>query len=94
MHATHAGTSDVAIFGRILETDQAMLSPEAARSILDLGFSETDKARMGLLSAKAREGTLGADEQAELNNYERVGHILSLMKLKARRSLDRTTEDR
>jgi hypothetical protein len=39
------------------------------------------------LSAKAREGTLSAAEQMEINNYERVGHVLSLMKSKARRSL-------
>ena len=33
------------------------------------------------------EGTLLADEQVEIDNYERVGHMLSLMKSKARRSL-------
>jgi hypothetical protein len=42
---------------------------------------------MRQLSAKAQEGTLTPSEQAEINNYERVGHILSLMKSKARRSL-------
>ena len=43
--------------------------------------------RMRLLLAKAKAGTLGADEEIEMNNYERVGHMLSLMKFKARRSL-------
>ena len=37
--------------------------------------------------AKAKAGTLTADEQVEIDNYERVGHMLSLMKSKARRSL-------
>ena len=87
MHATHTGTSEVAIFSRVLQPEQATLSVAAAKAILDLGFSEADKERMRQLSAKARDGTLDADEQAEINNYERVGHILSLMKLKARRSL-------
>ena len=39
------------------------------------------------LSAKAQEGTLTRSEQAELDNFERVGHIVNLMQSKARRSL-------
>jgi hypothetical protein len=87
MHATHAGTSEGAIFSRVLQPDQATLSVAAAKAILEFGFCPADKERMRQLSAKAREGTLDADEQGEINNYERVGHILSLMKLKARRSI-------
>ena len=42
---------------------------------------------MRQLSAKAQQGTLTPEEQDEINNYERAGHVLSLMKSKARRSL-------
>ena len=42
---------------------------------------------MRQLSAKAREGTLTPDEQAALNNDERVGHLLNILHSKARRSL-------
>lgn len=87
MHMTHTGTSEVAIFSRILEPNQATLSAAAARALLALGFSQTDKDRMRQLSAKAQQGTLTPGEQTEIDNYERVGHILSLMKSKARRSL-------
>jgi hypothetical protein len=87
MSIAQAGTSEVAIFSRVLEADRANLSPAAARAILALGFSPADQDRMRQLSARAREGTLTPDEQTEINNYERVGHILSLMKSKARRSL-------
>jgi hypothetical protein len=87
MHVSHAGTSEVAIFGRVLESDQATLDVAAARAIINLDFKQTDKDRMRILLAKAKEGTLTADEQVEINNYERVGHMLSLMKSKARRSL-------
>ncbi|SPE17872.1 hypothetical protein SBA5_1140004 [Candidatus Sulfotelmatomonas gaucii] len=69
------------------QSDQATLSVATARAILDLEFREDDKDRMRELSAKAQAGSLSADEQAAINNYERVGHILSLMKSKARRSL-------
>ncbi len=87
MHIAHAGTSEVAIFGRVLEPDQATLDPAAARAILNLDFKQTDKDRMRALLAKAKKGSLTADEQVEIDNYERVGHMLSLMKSKARRSL-------
>jgi len=86
MHTTHTGTSEVAIFSRVLEHDQATL-PAAARAILALGFCQADKDRMRELSAKAREGTLTPAEQSEINNYERVGHLLNILQSKARRSL-------
>jgi|SRR5271157_4866714 len=88
MHVAHAGTSEVAIFGRVLEPDQATLDVAAARAILNLDFKQTDKDRMRELLAKAKEGTLTANEEVEIDNYERVGHMLSLMKSKARRSLE------
>lgn len=87
MQTTYTGTSEVAIFSRILEPNQATLSVSAARSILALGFSPADQDRMRQLAAKAQQGSLTSAEQTEINNYERVGHILSLMKSKARRSL-------
>ena len=41
----------------------------------------------GELLATAKNGTLLAEERVEIDNDERVGHMLSLMKSKARRSL-------
>jgi hypothetical protein len=87
MHITHSGTSEVAIFGRVLEPEQATLDAAAARAILELDFRQADKDRMRQLLAGARAGTLSADEAIEIDNFERVGHMLSLMKSKARRSL-------
>jgi hypothetical protein len=87
MHVAHAGTSEAAIFGRVLEPEKATLDAAAARAIINLEFNEADRARMRVLLAKAKKGTLTAKERIELDNYERVGHMLSLMKSKARRSL-------
>ena len=42
---------------------------------------------MRQLSAKARAGTLTAEEDAEAGKYELVGHLLNIMQSKARRSL-------
>ena len=39
------------------------------------------------LSAKARAGTLTADEDEELDNYIRVGDVLAILQSKARRTV-------
>ncbi len=87
MHTASTATSEAAILDRIVHPEQPTFSPDAARGILALDFDQTDKERMHVLSAKAREGTLTADEQAAVNNYERVGHFLNILQSKARRSL-------
>ena len=87
MHTAPIGTSEVAIFGRVLEADDETLPITAAQAILGLGFAGADKDRMRELLVKAKQGALTVEEQAEINNYEKVGHLLSLMKSKARRSL-------
>jgi hypothetical protein len=89
MQIAHAGTSEVAIFSRVLEPERATLDIAAAKAIINLDFKQADKDRMRELLAKAKKGTLLAAEQVEIDNYERVGHMLSLMKSKARRSLKR-----
>lgn len=87
MHVTQLDTNEGAIFSRVLKLGGANLSTAAAKAILDFDFIQADKDRMRQLSAKAKEGSLSTREQDAINNYERVGHILSLMKSKARLSL-------
>ena len=87
MPSTHADASEVSILNRILRPDAPTFSPEAAQDILSLEFSESDKERMRELSAKARAGTLTAEEDAEAGRYELVGHLLGILQSKARRSL-------
>jgi hypothetical protein len=82
-----ASTTETAIWSRVLEPEKPTFSAAAARAILELDFSQADKERMQQLSAKAQEGTLSRHEQAELNNFEKVGHLIGLMQSKARRSL-------
>ncbi len=87
MASTHADASEVSILNRILRPDDPTFSPEGAQDILSLGFSESDKQRMRELSAKARAGTLTAEEDAEAGRYELLGHLLGILQSKARRSL-------
>ncbi len=84
MPATHTDTSEVSILNRILRPGAPTFSPEAARDILALDFDQADKERMRELSAKARAGTLTAEEDAEAGKYELVGHLLNIMQSKAR----------
>ena len=87
MQVSQVNTSELAILSRVLEPEKPTFSSAAARAILDFDFNEADKVRMHELSAKAQEGALSRREQAELDNFERVGHVISLMQSKARRSL-------
>ncbi len=80
-------TTEAAIWSRILQADQGTLSAPVAQAFLDLAFPPADLEHMRQLSAKAQEGTLTDQEQNEINCYEKVGHVISLMKLKARHSL-------
>ena len=76
MPSTPTDASEVSILNRLLRPEVPTFSPEGAQDILSLGFPESDKERMRELSAKARAGTLTAEEDAEAGRYELLGHLL------------------
>lgn len=80
-------STEAAIWARLIEPDNNGLSPEAARSLLELRFSEEDRARMNELARKNNEGLLSDEERHLLESYVKVGDVLSLLHLKARKSL-------
>jgi hypothetical protein len=86
-----AGDREADIFSRIIDPSNPTLIPQAAEGILSLSYSEADHARMADLAAKSNQGTLSAEELQELESYVFVGDVLSLMKSKARISLQRRT---
>ena len=79
-----AQNTQVSILGRAIDPNTWRLSPEAARSILAIELSGQDRDRMDALAAKARAGTLSADEELEIENYRQVGCLVEVMKSKAR----------
>ena len=83
--STAAG-SETAILNRLIRPERDDLSPEAAHSFLKLEFDEQDLARLHALTLQAQSGTLTGAELSELDSYRRVGHLLDLMRSKARRS--------
>ena len=61
---------------------------DLARSVLTLGFGDEDQARMRDLAARNQEGSLSAEEQAELASYVKAGHLLALLHSNARSALN------
>lgn len=84
-------TSETAIFERLVLPNDPDLSEQAARSILAMAFSAEDRERMQQLADKAQAGQLSPDEQQMIDNYERVGHYLSILQSKARLALKDAT---
>lgn len=85
---------DVAIMARIVHPERGDLSLAAARAILKFEFEQSDRDRMRALLAKAQSGTLTKEEQAEIEDYDRVGHLLGLMHSKARKALKKHANGR
>lgn len=77
------------IWGRVLGAGDRR-STTAARALLKLQFPDQDRARMKVLSGKARQGRLTADEESEASAYEQLGCLLEILHSRARRVLKRT----
>jgi len=75
------------ILSRVIGPENPTFTKEAARSILELRFSDADTARMDALAAKARQGSLSEEEGSQLHAYLFVGAVVDLMHSKARLSL-------
>jgi len=79
--------SEPAIWARLIEMPQGAIAPDAARYFLSMKFSEADRARMQDLMDKSNEGTLSAEEAAELDGYVNVANVLTVMHSRARVAL-------
>lgn len=79
--------SEVAILSRIIEPEKPVLPQGLARLIMQWEFDPGDRQRMHALIEKAKAGTLSPEERADAESYERIGHFLSMLKAKARASL-------
>ena len=79
--------SDIEILDRLFKESKLPLSAEAAQVFLAVKFSKADRDKMQRLAAKAREGTLTKLERRLAENYERAGHLLAMLKSKARKAL-------
>jgi hypothetical protein len=88
--ASRAPKTEAEVWLHILHPEGEM-SPRAARAILGLSLPKNEISRMHELSAKARAGALTPEENAEMDAFERAGSVLSILKSKARRILERSS---
>ena len=84
-------SQETEILSRVIAPENPSFSPEVARSILAMGFGDTDNERMNSLAAKARHGALDEQEESLLNAYLFVGSVVDLMHSKARLSLKKNS---
>jgi hypothetical protein len=82
-----SGTLAAGIWDRIINAEDAVLSPDEARAVLRWKFTESDRQRADDLSAKARSGQLTTVEERELDEYLAIESALTTLKSKARRIL-------
>jgi hypothetical protein len=62
------------------------MSKELAQILRTLKLDPVDESRANELAAKAREGALPADEQAQIDVCLRVGRILAGLRLRDRKT--------
>jgi hypothetical protein len=79
--------SEAAILSRVIQGSNLRLSPDAARALLNLGFTAEDKRKMHEPAVKNQKGKLSEDEERELDSYLRVGRFLDLLSATAAKSL-------
>ena len=83
----HDNISEVGILARVLGNERGQLPAMMARYLLNLGFSDEDKARMHDLAVRNQDDALSPIEKQELLAYSKAGTLLSILKSKARRAL-------
>lgn len=81
------GASEATIFGRVFVEGRRSPTPELARHILTLEFSDDDKARMHELAVKNQEGRVSPEELRDLDNYIKVADLVAILQSKARKFL-------
>jgi hypothetical protein len=77
------------LLDRILEPVSSSLNEEAARKLIHLKADRKTQARVAKLADKCNEGELTPRERREYEMYVMLGHIIALLKAKARIILGR-----
>lgn len=86
-----ATTNDKLVLDQLLDPVTRCLTPEAARSLLDLRAPAAAQSRMEALAAKCSAGALTTEEASEYDSYISAGNIIAVLQAKARALLAKTT---
>lgn len=80
------------ILNDLVAPDAPNLKPDVAQWMLTLGFSKSRRDRMLQLAELNSRGELTDALREEMDNYRRVGNLVSLLQAKARLSLQKTIQ--
>ncbi len=78
---------DIEILSDVMNYGTPDFDTDAARAVLRLSFSESQKSQMLELADKNNRGQLSPAEHEQMESYRRVGNFLSLLHARARLSL-------
>jgi hypothetical protein len=78
-----AASREAAILTRVIQSSKLRVSPEAAKVLLDLGFTREDRKKMHDLAVRNQTGKISREEENELDSYIRIGRFLDLLSAKA-----------
>jgi hypothetical protein len=67
--------------------DRLFVAPEIAQVLLAVRFAPKDEDRMRELMEKYNQGTISADETAEMEAFRQIGSFLAIVHAKARLQL-------
>jgi hypothetical protein len=80
---------DIEILSDVINRGTPDFDSDAARAMLSLEFSESQRRQMLELADKSNRGELSPTEQEQIESYRRVGNFLALLHARARLSLQR-----
>ena len=86
MSATAPSNTEAAIWERVIHPG-GKIPITVARRLVALKFSDGEVERMKSLAATNRSGKISPEELSELENFDRVGNLLSILQSRARQVL-------
>lgn len=66
------------------------MTTDVANYFMSIRLEKADEQRANQLAEKARAGLLSDPEQAEIDEYRRIGRIIEMLKLRAKAVLTQT----
>jgi hypothetical protein len=74
----------VSVLDRLLDPLSRCLTPESARTLVELRADAVAQARIAELAARCNEGQLTPEERREYETYVHVGNVIAILQAKAR----------
>ena len=90
----HPSPTEATILARGLGNGSGQMPLPMARYLLNLRFSEMDKAHMHDLAVRNQNDELSPEERQELLAYAKAGMVISILKANARRTLGTKSKKR